>query len=210
MSQSMDGFRRINNPKTDYTKAIPTYRPFAPLNPSQDSAHLTNNANQVRDQYSTKSLPNYNQQQLNSNSSQQYQPAEPLTTKRHWLRWPIRSLPITIGIALALILGAGGAYALYLGAADGPSSSNQASSINLDKGLVSWWRLNGNAKDSTPYTNNGILESAPTLTTDRKGKANAAYSFNGTNQYIATTTQFNNPTVYTISLWFKTSTTAGV
>jgi hypothetical protein len=66
--------------------------------------------------------------------------------------------------------------ALGLGGAGG--------AINLGKGLVGEWSMNGNAKDTTPFSGNGTVSNA-TLTTDRKGSANSAYSFNGTNAMIS-------------------------
>lgn len=56
-------------------------------------------------------------------------------------------------------------------------------SINLQKGLVGWWKFDGNAKDSTPNSNHGTVTGA-TLTTDRKGQTNKAYSFNGSTDYV--------------------------
>jgi len=74
---------------------------------------------------------------------------------------------------------------------------------NLQKGLVGQWKLDGNAKDSTPYGNKGTVTSA-TLTTDRKGQANKAYSFNGSTSYIDVGTYFPNITsLLTVSAWVK-------
>jgi hypothetical protein len=72
-------------------------------------------------------------------------------------------------------------------------------------GLVGWWPFSGNAIDSSGNGNNGTVNSA-TLTTDRNGVANRAYSFDGVDDYINIT---NNvlPTTSTsnsVSLWFKT------
>jgi hypothetical protein len=50
-------------------------------------------------------------------------------------------------------------------------------------GLVGWWPFNGNANDETGNGNNGTVNGA-TLTTDRNGLANKAYSFNGASNYI--------------------------
>lgn len=50
-------------------------------------------------------------------------------------------------------------------------------------GLVGWWPFNGNANDFSANGNNGTAF-GPTLTTDRLGNANSAYSFNGTGDYI--------------------------
>ncbi|MDP2585780.1 MAG: LamG-like jellyroll fold domain-containing protein [Candidatus Levybacteria bacterium] len=58
----------------------------------------------------------------------------------------------------------------------GPSST-------LTQGLVGWWKMDGNAKDSTPNSNNGTVTGA-ILTTDRKGQVDKAYSFDGVNDKV--------------------------
>ncbi len=76
------------------------------------------------------------------------------------------------GIPLVLVLGGGAAYAtLNLGGVK--------ESVNLQDGLVGWWKMDGNATDSSGYGNNGTVKSA-VLDTDRKGTADSAYTFNGT------------------------------
>jgi hypothetical protein len=56
--------------------------------------------------------------------------------------------------------------------------------------------------DLSGNNNTGTLQNSPTFnTTD--------FSFNGTNQYISTTTSFTNPNLYTTALWYKTTSTAG-
>jgi hypothetical protein len=50
-------------------------------------------------------------------------------------------------------------------------------------GLVGWWPFNGNANDESGNGNNGTVNGA-TLTTDRFGVANKAYSFDGVNDFI--------------------------
>ena len=45
-------------------------------------------------------------------------------------------------------------------------------------GLVGWWPFNGNANDESGNGNNGTVNGA-TLTIDRNGNSNNAYSFNG-------------------------------
>jgi len=52
--------------------------------------------------------------------------------------------------------------------------------------------------------NNGTVTGA-TLTTDRFGFTNGAYSFNGTNNYIISALAF--PTSYTMLIWVKCSST---
>jgi hypothetical protein len=69
-------------------------------------------------------------------------------------------------------------------------------------GLVGYWPFNGNANDESGSGNNGTVNGA-TLTTDRFGVANKAYSFiNGNN--IETSYFPTNVTQVTYSAWFKT------
>ena len=53
----------------------------------------------------------------------------------------------------------------------------------LSDGLVAYYPFNGNANDESGNGNNGIVYGA-TLTTDRFGNVDRAYSFNGVNSYI--------------------------
>jgi hypothetical protein len=80
-----------------------------------------------------------------------------------------------------------------------------------NNGLVGWWKMDGNAKDATPYANNGTVTGA-TLTTDRKGAANSAYAFSGTStsnivapNSSAYTFSTNN---FSVSGWFKRNASA--
>ncbi len=50
-------------------------------------------------------------------------------------------------------------------------------------GLVGWWPFNGNANDESGNGNNGTVNGA-TLTVDRFGVADKAYSFDGVDDYI--------------------------
>jgi hypothetical protein len=50
-------------------------------------------------------------------------------------------------------------------------------------GLVGWWPFNGNANDESGNGNNGTVNGA-TLTADRFGNANKAYSFDGVDDYV--------------------------
>ena len=72
-------------------------------------------------------------------------------------------------------------------------------------GLVGWWPFNGNANDESGNGNNGTLN-GPTLTADRFGNANKAYSFDGVNDYVncgngQILNQFS--TNITVSAWVK-------
>ncbi|WP_379841411.1 LamG-like jellyroll fold domain-containing protein [Flavobacterium myungsuense] len=68
-------------------------------------------------------------------------------------------------------------------------------------GLVGYWPFNGNANDVSTNANNGTNNGA-TLTNDRFGNVNSAYSFDNTNISlpISSTSLINN---YTLSLWVK-------
>ena len=70
-------------------------------------------------------------------------------------------------------------------------------------GLAGWWSFTGNANDLSGNNNNGTVNGA-TLTTDRFGSANSAYSFDGVSNYIKvdilnTTLQLNNN--FSFSVW---------
>jgi hypothetical protein len=70
-------------------------------------------------------------------------------------------------------------------------------------GLIAYWPFNGNANDASGNGNNGTVNGA-TLTTDRFGNANSAYSFNGTSNSIsipANASFTQNPISY--SFWFN-------
>lgn len=88
-------------------------------------------------------------------------------------------------------------------------SSNDSQSIfrvveyDLANGLIAHYPFDGNVNDTSSNLNHGTAVGA-TLTTDRFGNSNCAYSFNGTNQYITAPHQaFLNfgSTDFTISLW---------
>ena len=72
-------------------------------------------------------------------------------------------------------------------------------------GLVGWWPFNGNANDESSNSNNGIVNGA-TLSTDRFGYNNSAFSFDGVNDFILVpnSSSLQSPSVsLTISAWFK-------
>ena len=70
-------------------------------------------------------------------------------------------------------------------------------------GLVAWYPFSGNTNDSSGNGNNGTNYGA-TLTTDRFGRANSAYSFNGSSVItIPNSTSLQVDSSMTISLWCK-------
>ena len=82
------------------------------------------------------------------------------------------------------------------------SISVRGQKINLDSGLVACYPFNGNANDQSGNGYNGIVNGA-TLTSDRFGNPNSAYTFNGINNYIYAP---DNPTFrvksVTLAGWF--------
>ena len=73
-------------------------------------------------------------------------------------------------------------------------------------GLIAWYPFTGNAIDSSGNGNNGIVNGA-TLTTDRFGKANSAYSFDGSTNYISLQSNYiqDFSSKFTISVWLNQS-----
>ena len=67
-------------------------------------------------------------------------------------------------------------------------------------GLVGYWPFTGNANDLSGNNLNGTVNGA-TLTTDRFGNLNKAYSFNGVSSYIQNISIVPNIDTTTISCW---------
>ena len=85
--------------------------------------------------------------------------------------------------------------------------ANTFAQVIPTNGLVAYYPFNGNANDITVFANHGIVNGA-TLTTGRNGKANSAYSFNGSSSYIVSNAVFNNilgAKSRTVSFWLKTN-----
>jgi phosphodiesterase/alkaline phosphatase D-like protein len=75
-------------------------------------------------------------------------------------------------------------------------------------GLVGYWSFTGNANDESGNNHHGTVNGA-TLTTERFGAANGAYSFDGLNDYIAIapSSLVDNETAATLSFWIKRGAT---
>ena len=71
-------------------------------------------------------------------------------------------------------------------------------------GLVGWWPFNGNTNDESGNGLNGTGAGSPTLTQDRFGVANKAYSFDGIDDYISVTRNYQS--AFSLSIWFNPST----
>ena len=80
-------------------------------------------------------------------------------------------------------------------------------SANLQTGLVAFYPFTGNASDVSG-NNNVLTANGVTLTTDRFGRSNSAYSFTNTQTSVTNYLKAVNPTpfaknTYTISAWFN-------
>lgn len=80
-------------------------------------------------------------------------------------------------------------------------------------GLLAFWPFTGNANDLTANANH-LTNNGATLVADRNGVANAAYSFNGSGNYLEKTTPsfvFSPTGTFSVSFWInRPSTTGGV
>lgn len=82
-----------------------------------------------------------------------------------------------------------------------PTYSDNCNNVSgsLTQGLVGYWPFCGNANDDSGHGNNGTVNGA-TLTTDRFGNSNSAYSFDGVDDKIHIG-QLNLTSNYSISFW---------
>ena len=80
------------------------------------------------------------------------------------------------------------------------SGINFAQAETLDDGLVAHYPFNGNANDESGNGNDGTVYGA-TLIEDRFGNVNSAYSFDGSNDYIESTSDLFSGNEITTSLW---------
>ena len=72
----------------------------------------------------------------------------------------------------------------------------------ITTGLVAAYPFDGNADDWSGNGNNGVVNGA-TLTADRFGKPNSAYSFDGVDDYIVSSATFSPQASGTIALWYN-------
>ncbi len=75
---------------------------------------------------------------------------------------------------------------------------------DLSTGLIAHYTFDGNADDQSGHANDGVIYGA-TLTTDRFGNPDSAYSFDGVNDYIRVPDhpQLDGMSALTLSVWFK-------
>ena len=85
-----------------------------------------------------------------------------------------------------------------------PAFAQNVPSYVPSNGLVGWWPFNGNANDESGNGNNGTVNGA-TLTTDRFGLSNKAYSFDGVDDYNEIDVNSLLANGLTISVWITSS-----
>lgn len=85
----------------------------------------------------------------------------------------------------------------------GLNALGQVPSYVPTSGLEAWWEFNTNALDGSGNGNDGTVNGA-SLTTDRFGTSNAAYHFDGVDNYIecGTIMDISTKQAITISGWF--------
>jgi hypothetical protein len=92
----------------------------------------------------------------------------------------------------------------------GSGSNCPTLSGSLTTGLVGYWPFCGNANDASGNGNNGTVNGA-TLTTDRFGSANSAYSFDGVSTYIDVvhSSSMNLNSAYSVEFWINNLNNTG-
>ena len=85
-----------------------------------------------------------------------------------------------------------------------PPTSACLPSFVPTSGLLGYWPFCGNANDESGNGNNGVGSGSPTLTQDRFGISNKAYSFDGIDDYISVTRNYQS--AFSLSIWFNPST----
>ncbi|MEY4127623.1 MAG: hypothetical protein RL737_1812, partial [Bacteroidota bacterium] len=90
-------------------------------------------------------------------------------------------------------------------AATGTPCASTGLPASLQNGLVGYWPFCGNANDASGNGNNGTVNGA-TLTTDRFGAANNAYSFDGVDDFIQTSFYgISGSNSRTLNFWAQTT-----
>jgi hypothetical protein len=75
--------------------------------------------------------------------------------------------------------------------------------------LISYYDFQGNAADVSENNPGTFQGGTPLQTADRFSVSGTAYTFNGSSNYISTSTSYINPSPTSVSSWFKTTTTVG-
>ncbi len=89
------------------------------------------------------------------------------------------------------------------------SIEKSSAQVNLTNGLVAQYNFSGNSNDVSGNNRHGQAMNGVTLTTDRFGNSNSAYSFDGVNDYIRVPDNGGFSTSsFSLALWFQSETDA--
>jgi len=80
------------------------------------------------------------------------------------------------------------------------------SSTNLNNGLLAYFPLDGNTKDSSTNKNDGVVTNNLVYVSNRFNESNKSIQLSSFNDIISTTNSISNPQPISYSFWFKTST----
>ncbi|WP_299159428.1 LamG-like jellyroll fold domain-containing protein [uncultured Eudoraea sp.] len=84
-------------------------------------------------------------------------------------------------------------------------ASNQIPNYIPTNGLAAWYPFSGNSNDQSGNANDGTIN-GPVLTNDRFDNTNAAFGFDGVDDYIEVPDDVSlRPDYISVSVWFKTS-----
>lgn len=107
-------------------------------------------------------------------------------------------------------------YAVTEGGLSGALSGTQATSCTgpvisqlPSANLISYYKFEGSPADVTGNNNGTFQGGSPAAAADRFNVAAKALTFNGSSNYISTTTSYTNPSSCSVSSWFKTTTATG-
>jgi uncharacterized repeat protein (TIGR03806 family) len=99
----------------------------------------------------------------------------------------------------------GGTTTITVTVNNGTAAVSETFEVTVLGSLVAWYRLDGDALDSSGYGNNGTTNGGVNFVTGKVGTK--AISLNGTNGYVQIPVSIHND--FTIALWVKTTATAG-
>jgi hypothetical protein len=109
----------------------------------------------------------------------------------------------------AVALTDAGSYSVFVTNYVGSATSGNAT-LTANDLLLSWWKFDEasgmSAADSSGHANTGTVQNVAVWT---NGLIQNALSLNGASAYVATLNSTNSPNVFTLAMWFNTTTTNG-
>jgi hypothetical protein len=110
---------------------------------------------------------------------------------------------------VSIILYRTGGDAIINGSISEQPAPSDPTPPDITSGLVAWYPFNGNAADESDHGFNGTVNgAAAALTTDRFGKPDKAYYFNGMGGISSMVNTTLSLTEFTVAAWFKSDATS--